>query len=154
MYNKGNVLAGVGIFIGVIVFLVIVAGIGSALNLFTIPWLRFDSQVQMNRDVITKTYSADNALYNYHWFQQQTQDIKTASQNIDVASSSLSSFESSAGARKDWSFDDKTEDSRLRSVYQGTVTYYNGLVNDYNARANEADRSIFQDGLPLFFSLK
>lgn len=138
--------------IGIICF--ILALIGSGLNLITIPWLRFDSQVQMNRDVVTKTYNADNALYNYHWFKERQGDITTASQNVDTASSSLTSFESSAGARKDWSFEDKTEDNRLRAVLQGNIAYYNSLVNEYNARAKEADRVIFQDNLPLFFNLK
>lgn len=138
----------------VIVGLVVLSAIGSALNLITIPWLKFDSQVQMSRDIVTKAYSADNAIYNYHWFQQQAQDIKTASENMAVASSSLASFEASAGPRSGWSYEDKTEDSNLRSVLQGQSQYYNGLVNDYNARAGEADRSIFQNGLPTFFSLQ
>src|SRR5258708_21624074 len=142
------------IILGNLVFIVGISLTASALNLITIPWLRFDSQVQMNRDVITKTYDATNALYNYHWFQQQSEDIKVADQNITVAQDSLDSFEKSAGNRKDWSFDDKTEDSRLRSILEGNRTYYNGLVGDYNARANEADRSIFQNGLPLFFNIK
>lgn len=137
-----------------IVGLFLLSVLGSALNLITIPWLKFDSQVNMNRDIVTKTYNADNALYNYHWFQEKAGDIKTADQNITVAQAALTDFETSAGVRTSWSFDDKTEDSRLRSVLQGSRTYYNGLVNDYNARAGEVDRSIFQNGLPLFFSLK
>ena len=136
-----------------IIGLVLLSALGSALNLITIPWLAFDSKVQMNRDVVTKTYNADNALYNYHWFQETAGSIKTAQQNIDVASSSLADFEASAGPRKDWAFQDRTEDSRLRSVLQGSVQYYNDLVNTYNAKAGEADRSIFKDGLPLFFKL-
>lgn len=134
--------------------LIVLAGIGSALNLITIPWHMFDSKVQMNRDIVTKTYNADNALYNYHWFQEKAGEIKAADQNITVNQKALDDFESSAGARSTWTFDDKNEDSRLRSVVQGTRTYYNDLVNDYNAHANEVDRSIFQDGLPLFFNLK
>lgn len=147
-------LVGIAIFLVAIVGLIGLALLGSAMNLITIPWLKFDSQVNMTRDITTKTYSADNALYNYHWFQEQAGTIKTASQNIVEASSSLASFEESAGARSTWSFEDKTEDNRLRSVLQGTVTYYNGLVNDYDAKAGEADRSIFVNGLPTFFSLK
>lgn len=128
--------------------------IGSAFNLITIPWLTFDSKVQMNRDIVTKTYNADNALYNYHWFQEKSGEIKAADQNITVSEASLKDFEASAGPRDKWTFEDKTEDARLRAVLQGNKTYYNSLVQEYNARANEVDRSIFQDGLPLFFNLK
>lgn len=142
------------IVIASIIGLIVLAAVGSALNLITIPWLTFDSKVQMNRDIVTKTYNADNALYNYHWFQEQAGQIKTASQNIDVASSTMTSFESSAGARSTWTFEDKDEDNRLRQVLEGTRAYYNSLVNDYNAKAGEVDRSIFQNDLPLFFNLR
>ena len=128
--------------------------LGSALNLITIPWLKFDSQVQMNRDIVTKTYSADNALYNYHWFQETAGEIKATDAKIADAQSALADFETSAGPRKDWSFDDKTEDARLRSVYQGLKSYYNSTVQEYNAKAAEQDKSMFVDGLPTFFSLK
>src|ERR1035437_714567 len=143
----------VGVF-AVILLIILLSVLGAGLGLITIPWLQFTNKIQMNRDIATKTYNADNALYNYHWFKERSGDIITASQTIDVASISLSSFESSAGTRKDWTFEDKTEASRLRAVYQGSVTYYNGLVNEYNAKAKEVDRSIFQNDLPLFFSLK
>ena len=144
----------VGIFVLAIVVLFAMAVIGSALNLITIPWLRFDSQVQMNRDIIAKTYDATNAVYNYHWFKQTSGDIKAAQQNIDVAKTQLADFETFAGDHSKWSFDDKTEDARLRSVYTGLQTYTNGLIADYNAHAKEADRSIFQDNLPLFFNIQ
>lgn len=52
-----------------VLFFVILIGIsviGSALNLITIPWLRFDQKVQMERDIVKKTYDAENAIYNYH----------------------------------------------------------------------------------------
>lgn len=143
-----------GITMLVILGLVVLSAIGSALNLITIPWLKFDSQVQMTRDINTKTYSADNAIYNYHWFQQQAQDIKTASENIDVASSSLASYEAKIGPTSGWTYAEQTEDANLTSILQGQRQYYNGLVNDYNARAGEADRSIFQNGLPIFFNLQ
>lgn len=145
-------------FVGVV--LLVLAGffalavVGSAMNLITIPWLKFDSQVQTNRDIIKKTYNADNALYNYHWFQERSGSIKALGETIAQSSTALESFEVSAGARKDWTFEDKTEDSRLRQVVLGQKAQYNSLVNEYNARAGEVDRAIFQDGLPLFFSIK
>lgn len=133
--------------------LFVLAVIGSALNLITIPWLKFDSQVQMNRDIVTKTFEANNAIYNYHWFQERSEAIKATRVQIDNAKLSLQAFETAAGPRKDWTFEDKTESARLNAVVLGLQNHYQSMVGEYNARANEVDRAIFQDGLPLFFPL-
>lgn len=134
--------------------LFVLSVIGSMLNLITIPWLKFNSQVQMNRDVVTKTYNADNAIYNYHWFQERAAAIKALDQTIQQSMASQANFEATAGARSTWTFEDKTEDNRLRQVVLGQQAQYNSLVNEYNARSAEVDRNIFKDGLPTFFSLK
>lgn len=139
--------------IGIIAGLVLLAAVGSALNLITIPWLQFDSKVQANRDIVTQTYNANNELYNYHYFQETAADIKTAEQNIQSASTSLAAFEVMAGA-KPWDFQTETQDGNLRTVLQGNIQYYNGLVNTYNAKAGEVDKSMFVNGLPLYFNLQ
>ncbi len=144
----------IGIAALVLAALFVLSVIGSALNLVTIPWLKFDSQVQMNRDIVSKTYNADNALYNYHWFQERAASIKALDQTISQSQAAQVSFETSAGPRSSWTFEDKTEDNRLRQVVLGQEAQYNSLVNEYNARAGEVDRNIFQDGLPTFFNLK
>lgn len=138
----------------VVVGFVGLGALGSFLNLITIPWLKFDSQVQTNRDIITKTYNADNALYNYHWFQERQAALVALDTTITQSQKAQVDFEASAGPRKDWTFEDKTEDNRLRAVIQGQQAQYNSLAQEYNAKAGEVDRSIFQNGLPLFFSLK
>jgi len=135
------------------IILFLLAVIGSATNLITIPWLKFDKQVQMNRDIVTKTYNADNALYNYHWFQETAGDITALKQNIDESKQSLAEFEASAGARSTWGFQEQEEDSQLRTVVLGQQQQYNSLVQNYNAKAGEADKSMFVNGLPTFFSL-
>ena len=144
-------------FIGI--FAIVVAGfvgltvVGAALGLITIPWLKFTSQVQMERDIVTKTYDADNAIYNYHWFQERAESIKATSAKVKIADESLSFFVTSAGPRATWTFEDKTEAARLAAVAQGLKSQYEDLVAEYNARAKEVDRNIFLD-LPLFFSLE
>lgn len=139
--------------LGVTVVGIGLALIGSALNLITIPWLTFDSKVNMDRGIVTQTYNADNALYNYHWFQETAGEIVTAQQNIDVASSTLAEFRANAGKQSTWGYAEQTEYSNLLTASEGTITYYNGLVNTYNAKAKEADKSMFVNGLPLFFNL-
>lgn len=133
--------------------LLMLGALGTAFNLFTIPWLKFDRQVQTNRDIINKTYNADNALYNYHWFQERSQSIIALEGKIKASDAAVASFEASAGPRKDWTFEDKTEHARLGSVALGLRSQYEDLVHEYNARASEADRAIFKNELPLFFNL-
>jgi hypothetical protein len=134
-------------------FMVAISVVGVALNLITIPWLGFSSKVQMNRDVVKKTYNADNALYNYHWFQERAGSIKALDQQIVIADKAVTDFETSAGPRKEWTFEDKNEASRLRSVAQGLKNERKSQVEEYNAKAGEADKAMFVDGLPLFFNL-
>lgn len=128
--------------------------IGMALNIITIPWLKLGSQVQMERDIVTKTYNADNALYNYHWFKERYEAIKATESKIKIAKEQVVSFETSAGSRKDWTFEDKTEHARLNSVVQGLKSHYEDIVAEYNAKSKEVDRAIFKDELPTFFSLQ
>ena len=134
--------------------MIVLSVIGMALNVITIPWLKLGRQVQMERDIITKTYNADNALYNYHWFKERYEAIKATENKIKVAKESVIAFEASAGIRKDWGFEDKTEHARLSSVVQGLKSHYEDIVAEYNAKSREADRSIFKDELPTFFTLQ
>lgn len=143
----------IGITLLVIVGMIIFGALGTALNLFTIPWLKFSRQVQMNRDIVEKTYNADNALYNYHWFKEKAGSIEATKNKILIAQTDLSEFQALAGDRFKWTFDDKQEESRLRTVLTGLKNFYEDQVTEYNARANQADRAIFKDELPLFFSL-
>lgn len=144
-------------FIGVT--LLVVGGIvgltvlASAMHLITIPFLKFNSQVQMNRDIVQKTYNADNAIYNYHWFKETAGEIKATEAKIKNAQETQADFRASAGVRSEWTFEDKNEDARLGSVVLGLKNYYQSIVAEYNARANEADRAIFSSELPLFFNL-
>jgi len=133
---------------------IFLAYLGTAFNLITLPWLKFDRKVQTNQDIITKTYNADNALYNYHWFKQQKEDIDATSNKVTQADRAVKDFEGSAGPRDKWTFEDKTEDARLRAVAQGLRSHYEDLVAEYNARAKSADRAIFNDQLPLYIGLQ
>jgi hypothetical protein len=141
------VIGFLGLFIGL-------AAIGSALNLITIPWLKFDSKVQMNRDIITKTYDADNALYNYHWFKQKSEEIKATDTKVNIALESLNTYQKYWPDKSKWTAIDKEEYNRLNTNYLGLKNYYNDLIADYNARAKSVDRAIFKDELPLFFDVK
>lgn len=128
--------------------------VGMALNIITIPWLKLGRQVQLNRDVIDKTYQADNAIYNYEWFKNRAEDIRATEKKIRNAKETVVAFEASAGARTAWTFEDKTEHARLSSVVLGLKNHYEEIVAEYNARAQQVNRAIFKDDLPLFFTLQ
>ncbi len=151
MNQKGNIAL---VVLGVVGLFLALGVVSTALGIITLPWFKLDTQIQTNRDIIQKTYKADNVIYNYEWFKQTAEDIKAAEAQTQIAKDSLTSFEQAAGPRDKWTFEDRTEDSRLRAVFQGLQGHYTQLVADYNARAAEANRNIFIDNLPTFFSLK
>lgn len=137
----------------VIVGVIALGIVGTALNIITIPWLKLNRQVQTNRDIVEKTYTAENALYNYRWFSERAGEIRATAKQSKIADEAVTEFEASAGPRSDWTFEDKTEAARLRAVAQGLRSHYESIVEEYNARATQADRAIFNGDLPLFFSL-
>lgn len=116
-------------------------------GVISLPFHAFNAGVSTAHGVLDETLNADNAIYNYEWFKQQSQDIKANQEKIYVAEQAVISFEAVAGDRSTWTFEDKTEDSRLRSIAQGLHSQDANLVGDYNARSSMANRSIFEDGL-------
>ena len=96
--------------------------------------------------VIDKTLTPENAIYNYEWFKRQKEAVIAIRAKEDIAAHAVGSFEAAAGPRKDWTFEDKTEDARLRSIIQGLESQEKDIVAEYNARSAMATRSVFQDG--------
>ncbi len=128
----------------------IVAG-GFLLRVVLFPVNTASKLIDTAYDAQDKILNADNAIYNYEWFKQKKQDIEASKKQLDNANQSLVSFEASAGVRSTWTFEDKTEDARLRSVNLGLENYLQTQIADYNARASMATRNIFEDHvLPNF----
>lgn len=130
--------------------------LGTALNIITIPWLKLNSQVQTERDIVQKTYNADNALYNYRWFKDRHEAILATEAKVELAKEELTGFCANGYCNDPakMTFEDKTELSRLRSIYLGLRNHYQDLVAEYNSRAKQVDRAVFKDDLPLFFSIQ
>lgn len=144
----------VGVVLLIILAFVGTAIIATALNIITIPWLKLNRRVDMEREIVAKTYDADNALYNYRWFKDRYEEIKATEGKIENAEQDITNFERSSGNRSTWTFEDKNEYSRLISVRTGLKNYYETIVGEYNSRAKQVDRAIFKDELPLFFTIK
>lgn len=144
--NKGFA----GLLVIIVVAVIGLSVIGMATNIISTPWKKLGNQVQMEQDLNKNIYDADNAQYNYHWFSEKKAAIETADQNEQENCAEFESYKKSRGE----TFSEVEEESRLRSICMSSKTYYNGLVNEYTARVGQADRNIFKDGLPTFFSLK
>lgn len=120
---------------------------GLAMGVISLPFHAASNGVDTAHGIIDKTINADNAIYNYEWFKQQVQDIKANQQKAALADQAVLDFQADAGDRSTWTFEDKTEYSRLRAIAQGLHSQDADLVANYNARASMANRSIFADGL-------
>lgn len=98
---------------------------------------------QANR-VIEKTFDADNVIYNYEWFKRQYQDINAMDIKILNIRAQALDFTTNNPDRASWTFEDKQEDSRLRSITLGLQNQRLSMVAEYNAKANMANRDIFR----------
>ena len=98
-------------------------------------------------DAVSKTINADNAIYNYEWFKQTHEDIEATKRKLDNASITLDVFKEEAGPRVDWTFEDKTESSRLGTIKLGLQNHLEQIIANYNARAKMANRNIFQNSI-------
>lgn len=94
--------------------------------------------------VATKTFNADNMIYNYEWFKQQYNDYEAINKKIERAEMSVNSFKENAGNRKEWTFEDKNEFSRLVSISDGLSYQKEDIISKYNARSQMANREIFK----------
>lgn len=135
-------------FIGGLIALTIVGGV---LRVVLFPVNTATKLIDTAYDAQNKVLNADNAIYNYEWFKQKYQDINASKKQLENARTSYASFTVSAGARTNWTFEDKTEDARLRTVVLGIENNLQSQIADYNARASMATRNIFEDSvLPSF----
>ena len=130
----------------VFVFLVL-SFLGIVFGLISMPLHVASNVVSTTHGVIDKTLNADNALYNYEWFKKQYEDLQAIEKKIVIAHNAVEDFNKAAGARKDWTFEDKTEASRLASIEQGLRSQAEDMIALYNARSKMANRNIFKDGL-------
>jgi hypothetical protein len=94
--------------------------------------------------VIEKTLDPNNIIQNYEWFKQQYQDYNAINQKCVDADSAVAKFSRDAGPRSSWTFEDKTEFSRLSSISDGLKYQRADIVAKYNARSQMMNREIFK----------
>ncbi len=98
--------------------------------------------------IITRTFDADNVIYNYEWFKQQYNDVLAQDTKITNAEFALNNWISSAGPRESWKTQDRQAYNQLNSFVLGLRNQRASMVATYNSRASMANRSIFMSGLP------
>lgn len=140
--------------IGYTVAFVVLVGVASAisvgLGIITLPWHSITSQVDTSHEIIDKTYTADNAVYNYEWFKTQYEDIKATENKITNSKIQMDSYFTTYGNdTSKWDYSTKTSYNQLQTTYLGQKSYYEDLVAEYNARSQMANRNIFKDQLPV-----
>ena len=109
----------------------------------------FFKQVDSAHDIVDKTYSAENAIYNYEWFKTQYEKIGAAERQIDNTYMEVEDYKLMFGEPINWDWQTKQDYSHLKTTFLGQKNHYEGLVAEYNARSKMANRNIFVDKLPF-----
>lgn len=104
----------------------------------------FNTATDSANGVIDKTLDPNNVIYNYEYFKQANQDIQALDQKIADAQTAANNFDAQFKNRKDMDRDDKQESDRLHAVLAGLQQERLTEVATYNARAQMANRNIFQ----------
>lgn len=146
MKNIGIVIG--GIITGVLLFFV-VRFIGIGLGIITLPVDKLESKVKLNQGVIKKTYDTDYCLANYEWFKDTDQAITQMGSQITNKQDQLTNFESSAGPRANWTFEDKQQYNTLTNELTGMKNYRLDLIGQYNSKTSQLNRVACKD-LPLY----
>jgi hypothetical protein len=119
----------------VLLFTVVLSTIGFIFNPFA-----------QGARIVNKTIDADNVIYNYEWFKKTHENYLASLVKIKTAEEQVAQFKEDAGPRKDWSFEDKTEYSRIQSVVTGLKNHSEDIRAEYNAKSKMVNRKIFKGG--------
>lgn len=138
--------------LGVLLVVVAVVILTYATGIIGIPFFNLSKKIDLNYGVVDKVYDTDYCLANYEWFKDRAEGIKGMQDKIAIQKSALADFESAAGPRDKWTFEDKQTDSDLRNKVSGLENIRVTMVNEYNSRSQQLNRVACKD-LPLFFNL-
>lgn len=128
---------GAGVLIFLIIFVLsIFGGVGYwALNIASQPGR-----------IVTKTLDADNVIYNYEYFRSQYADIEGMTPQIRVVAAEKQAIENLARDR--WTRATEDRYNQLSAQLTGLENKRIRMIQEYNGRASQANRSIFLAGLP------
>lgn len=136
------------ILLGVLIFVLVIFG-SLGLKALLFPVATVSKSLDMGYEVVDKTLTGENAIYNYEYFKKQAESIKALRSKETRADGEINEFYELYG--KDtalWTRDDKTEHSRLQANLTGVQNMLDDAMADYNAKSQMVNRAIFKDGLP------
>lgn len=96
--------------------------------------------------LLSEATKIDKIIYNYEYFYNKSESYTALKGKIRTANGSVANFKEDAGPRSEWTYEDKTEMARLRSIADGLVYQCEDLVADYNAKTKQVTRSMFKTG--------
>ena len=144
--NEKNYLS---LFVIICLILLLLIGAGYVIKYFLLPVKTVTSQIAAASDIIDKTYTADNAIYNYEWFKTQYEKIDANRKQVQNTIATIADFKNTYGDITSWDYETKQEYNRLNTIKLGLQNQDNTLVAEYNARSKMANKAIFKDKLPL-----
>lgn len=89
-------------------------------------------------------FGARAAVYKYEWFKDKSNSLTAAEERIKITESALADFKNDAGARENWTFEDKSQYSRLTTDLRGQKAHFEQLKAEYRAACLKVTRSVFK----------
>ena len=142
----------IAVLVGIVVLGFGVRAVGIGLGIIDLPIRKVENKVQLNADLIDKTYNAEYCLANYEWFKDTYNDIQQSDTQIKNKQDQLDNFIKTAGDRTNWTFEDKQQYNSLSNEVTGLKNYRADLVGQYNSRTEQLNRVACKE-LPLFINL-
>jgi hypothetical protein len=132
-------------FVKIVIGIVVLSTLGVLGKVVLYPIFVANKAVETGYEITEKTLDADNVLQNYEWFKMQYEDYVAINSKINNAEVAAESFRESAGDRKEWTFEDKTEDARLQTIVTGLKQQREDIIAEYNAKSKMQNRNLFKD---------
>ena len=133
----------------IIVSVLLLIPLGIVLKIVLFPVNTLEESIDTAYEVVDKTLTAENAIYNYEWFIDQEASIRACITNEEIAKEEYDLYlEMLPEDRTTWTREDKQEESSLRNSYYALQKLSNLQMEDYNAKSSMVNRNIFKDNLP------
>lgn len=95
-------------------------------------------------DVAQREFGASAAVYKYEWFKNKSNSLAAAEKVIQITADASNDFKKSAGDRKNWTFEDKQESSRLNTDLRGQKAHFEQLKAEYRAACLKVNYKVFK----------
>lgn len=132
----------------VVVLLVFVLVV-SVVGYLWFPLLGWTEQRDAGEKVVKDQMNAQKAVENYEWFRQQWHDIQAQRKVIQNHYEAREHFYEIHGEDpENWSRQARERHSRINTRITGSKNHLENLISEYNARSDQAHRSVFKCHLP------